>query len=248
MKNFIIGLSLGLAVLSVPLCQAGEVKESSLIFSIDSNQLPLKEILNEASRQTGWTIIVDERLISIPVTGSFQDIALESFLRRSLKGEALIVVYDEVAKSVDIRSFGTQRTMITISPNPDPGNPLDGKRIQALRLEEQRAYEAYRLNPDSIIEPLTGKTLGEVGALQAADEKAYNEYLANPNSVEPLTGMKLTDITALREKEAKDYQKYLSDPKSVEPLSGLKISEIITLRDKEQKTAAEENTSPDSGS
>ncbi len=217
-------------------------QESALVVSIDAKQLPLRDVLNQASRQTGWTILVDERLVGRHVSGSFEKIALESFLRRSLRGEALIVLYDQGAKSISIRSFGAPKAMVAITPNPDPASE---KRLQALMLEEQRSYEAYFSNPNSI-EPLTGMKLGEIAARQAADKKAYEEYISNPSSTEPLTGMKLTDIAALQEKEKKEYEQYLSDPNAVEPLSGMKLSEIVALRDKEQKEAKEEFIIPES--
>ena len=210
-----------------------ELKESGRVVSIDANQLPIKDALNEASHQSGWTIVVDERLVGDHVSGSFKDVELESFLRRTLKGGALIVLYDEEAKSIDIRSFGATSKMITFSPNPDPATPEEKKRIQALRVEEQTAYDSYISNPDSI-EPMTGMTLGEIAALHEAEQKAYDKYISNPDSIEPMTGLKLADIKTLSENEQTAYGKYISNPDSIEPMTGLKLNEISTLHEREQ--------------
>jgi hypothetical protein len=236
-KKSTLNVLLGLVVVALSTASAvASGKKSDLIVSIDGNNRPLREVLTDISRQTAWTVVVDERLIDKAISGKYNEIGLESFLKRSLKGEALIVLYDQAAKSVDIRSFGEPSKMVTIkADSPLPAMP-DEKQLEALRIEDQRAYDTYVSNPDSI-EPMTGMTLGEIAALHAAEDKAHKEFISNPNSVEPLTGAKLTDIKALHATEQKASDAYKSNPNSVEPLTGVTLGEIAALQNAEQKTA-----------
>ena len=231
-KNLAIGLSLGLALVFGSTGHATAPRDSALVVSIDAKQLPLSEVLNEASRQTGWTILVDERLIGKQVSGSFENIALESLLRRSLRGEPHVVQYDEGSRRVDIRSFRQPGGVLTIAANSHAEESEDSEKIKAMRIEEQKAYEAFISNPNSI-EPTSGMTLGELAALQAEEQKAYEAYLANPDSIEPTSGMKLKDIAALHAEEEKLYAKYKSNPDSVEPMTGMTLGEVDAMN-KEQ--------------
>jgi hypothetical protein len=194
------------------------------LVSIEAEKRPLLEILAEISSQTQWTMVVDVRLADKTVSGNFQEVDIESFLKRSLKGENLIVLYNEENKSVDIRSFGAAKAMLTITPNPLPDKENQGK-LQAMWKAEEKAYEEYLAHPDSV-EPLTGVKLGSIRALHEAENKAYEEYITSPDAIEPLTGVKLSSIKALHEAENKAYEEYIASPDAVEPLTGVKLSSI----------------------
>jgi hypothetical protein len=243
-KKMTLAVIFGLIVTALSFVHAtASDKKSDLIVSIDAKNQPLSEVLTDISKQTAWTVVIDDRLIDKPISGKYKDIGLESLLKRTLKGEALIVLYDEVAKSVDIRSFSEPSKMVTINSNsPLPVMP-DQKQLEELRIEEQRGYDEYVSNPDSV-EPLTGMTLGEIAALKTAEDKAYKDYISNPNSVEPLSGMKLSDIKVLHANEQKAYDAYKSDPDSIEPLTGMKLGEIAALQNIGQKSADDSNSVP----
>jgi hypothetical protein len=244
MKKLFLGTVFCLALIAATDGQARAAQqESELVVSVDAKQRPLKDIFFDISKQLSWTIIVDERLIDKPISGVYNNIEFRSFLKRALKGENLIVLYDERAKNINIRSFSGDGKMVAISSGPMP--IPDMKKLQAIRKEEQKAYAKYISNPDSI-EPLTGMTLGEIKALREKEQKAYQEYKSNPDSVEPLTGKKLSEIKALRENEQKAHDAYVSNPDSIEPLSGMKLSEIKALRENEQKAHKAYTSNPDS--
>jgi hypothetical protein len=243
MKKLVLNIVCGLVVivLTTSYAEASGAK-SDLIVSIDASNLPLKEVLNDISRQTAWTVVVDDRLIDKTISGKYKDIGLESFLKRSLKGEPLIVLYDEATKSVDIRSFGEPSKMVTIKPSLPP-DMLDQNKLEALKIREKKVHEEFISNPASA-DPLSGMTLNEIAAARMAAEKAAKEYSSNPNSVEPLTGKTLGEVATRRmaaEKASKDYN---SNPNSVDPFIGKTLGEIKALREKSQKTAETTNTTP----
>ncbi len=217
-------------------------QEAELVVSVDAKQRPLKDVLAEISKQLSWKIAVDERLIDKPISGVYKNIEFKSFLKRALKGENLIVLYDEPAKNINIRSFNGTSKMVAIEP--DQNLPSE-KKLQAIRKVEDRAYAKYISNPDSI-EPLTGMTLGEIKALHEKEQKAYQEYISNPDSIDPVTEMTLGEIKAVQEKEQKAYQEYISNPNSIEPLTGMTLGEIKAVQEKEQKAAAAYASNPDS--
>ena len=244
MKKLFLSTIFCLALVAAVVVQAQAAQQDAeLVVSVDARQRPLKDLLTEISKQLSWTIIIDERLIDKPISGVYKDIEFKSFLKRALKGENLIVLYDEARKNINIRSFSGTGKMVAISSGPIP--VPDKKKLQAIRKEEQRAYAKYISNPDSV-EPLSGMTLGEIKALREKEQKAYQEYISNPDSVEPLTGKKLSEVKALRENEQKAHQAYVANPDSVDPLSGMKLSEIKALREKEQKAYNAYTSNPDS--
>ena len=204
-RKVFLGLVLALSVVAFTVSlghAAAETPEAGLVVSIDGGNRSLRAVLTEIAKQTSWTILVDEKLLDTSISGQFHAIGLESFLKRSLRGENLIVLYDEAAKSVIIRAFGSAGTMLTITPNFLP-EKFNDKDLQASRAEDQRAYDKYLSNPDSV-DPLTGMTLGEIKAMREKDQKEYDKYLSNPDSINPLTGMTLGEIAAMQsKKEAK---------------------------------------------
>jgi hypothetical protein len=223
---------------------AADAPESRLVVSVDGGNRSLRAVLTEIAKQTSWTIMVDEKLIDTAISGSFHEIGLDSFLKRSLRGENLIVLYDEKAKSVIIRSFGSTGGMQTITPGFLP-EKLNDKELQARRAKDQRAYDEYLSNPDSI-DSLTGMTLGEIKAMRERDQKAYDKYLSNPDSIDPLTGKTLGEIKAMRERDQKAYDKYLANPDSIDPLTGMKLGEIKAMRERDQKEYDKYLSNPDS--
>jgi hypothetical protein len=214
-KNVLLRSSLVLTVFAASVCNAGvAVEEGSLLVSIDANKQPLGDVLSEISRKTEWTVLIDENLANIPVSGTFKDIELESLLKRALKGENLIVLYDEESKTIEVRAFGANGIETAEIADSLQAIMPDEKTLQALRAKEEKVWEEYISNPDSI-EPMTGMTLGEISALHAAEQQAWEEYNANPDSIEPMTGMTLGEISALHAAEQQAWEEYLANPDSV---------------------------------
>ncbi len=238
-KSVACWLLLALLLLTTGVCIAETPpQEGRLLVTIDADKRPLKDVLAEIASQIDWTVIVDKNLADTAVTGTYKDIELEAFLKRTFKGENLIVLYDEELKTIDVRAFGENGVKRAIISEESQVVIPDEEALQALRAKEEQIYEEYISNPDSI-EPLTGMTLGEIAAIQAAEQKAYDAYITNPNSVEPLTGMTLGEIAALKEEEQKRYDEYLSNPESIEPLTGMSLADIDSLRIAESNSTNE---------
>jgi hypothetical protein len=229
-----------LIILSPVFCSASTMgPREGMIISIDADKSRLKDVLSDIYRQTEWKIVLDESLTDSIITGTFKEIELESFLKRALKGENLIFLYDEEAKTIDVRVFGATETNRARAAEVSEDILPDEKTLQALRAEENRIFEEYISDPNSI-EPLTGMTLGEIAALQAEEEKIHNAYISNPDSIEPLTGMTLGEISALHAAEQEIYEKYINDPSSVEVLTGISFAEIDALHAQEKMIGTQE--------
>ena len=246
MVNLLFGASLGLATLSFTCGHAvADIKGDDLIVTIEANHLPFRDVLADISSQTQWNIVFDEKLADKAIAGNFQNVGLDSFLKRTLRNENLIVLYDENSKTVDIRSFGGTGKQLKISSiPPNPSNLKDEKKLQALTLEEQRAFDVYISNPDSV-EPMTGMTLGEIAALRVAEQKAYDEFMSNPESIDPITGMTLSKFAALREAEQKAYDEFMSNPESIDPITGMTLAKVKALGNEEQRVADNKSKSLD---
>ncbi len=211
--------------------------ERQLLVTVSPQEDTLQNVLKSISEQTEWTIIFDENLANTLISGDFSEVPFDTFLKRALKGQNLIVVYDDQNRSVEVRSFAgqDQPQMIVDADgiNPFPTDKEE-QQILANQKREDKIYEEYQNNPDSI-EPLTGMTLGEITALQAREQEIFDAYQNDPQSKEPVSGVTLGEIATLKEYEDLVYEEYRNNPDSIEPLTGMTLGEIAALRKARQK-------------
>jgi hypothetical protein len=220
-------------------CSArASVDHTDLVVSIDAWEQPLKNVLIEISKQISWKVVVDEELLETTVSGTFKGIELGAFLKRSLKGENLIVLYDDASKRVDVQSFGSvPRSHAGVDDRP-PDVAFYPQITQAGTEQNQQSRQEFLANPDSV-EPLSGLTLGEIAAVHSADPVTYGFTDQHSQVIDPVSGMSLAEI-ALLPVPGKEYnEEYVQYAELVDPLTGRVLTEIITARTSEQRVYRE---------
>ncbi|MFT5697855.1 MAG: hypothetical protein ACI8ZB_000709 [Desulforhopalus sp.] len=113
----------------------------NLIISLELDQASMKNIVEIISKQTGYTVELDESLDNILVSGHYNSIKLETFLQRALKGSNSFFVISADNKTIIVKTATSQNNTPIRTPP---------KRKKAKSQEERQ---------DNIIsQPLINKT------------------------------------------------------------------------------------------
>ena len=105
-----LGVTLPWAV-SFPAAAAERVDPAEPLISIEAQNEPLGQVLDQITRDTAYTFIVDEQWRTYPVRTAFQDLTLNDGLKRILSNLNHVIVY-ESADEIRITIYGqaTPRT------------------------------------------------------------------------------------------------------------------------------------------
>lgn len=109
---FLMGLGSALLyAVSFQTAAAERVDSTEPLISIDAKNEPLGQVLDQITRDTAYTFIVDEQWRDHPVRTAFQDLSLNDGLKRILSNLNHVIVY-ESADEIRITIFGqaTPRT------------------------------------------------------------------------------------------------------------------------------------------
>ncbi len=224
-----------------------ETKKKNIFISLKMKGEPLGTILDTISEQTGYVVKVDKKLANYPIYGNFDEVNIDVFFQRALRGQNISILFDDKKGYIFVRSFGEKDSRIDYVVSQGKGKSHSGdqekiKRLHALQLREIQEFES---NPESV-EPLTGIRLADIKSLQERQQRQIHEYENKPESVEPLTGVKLVDIKALHAQEERVLQEYEDNPKSIAPLTGVTLSTIKTLHARQIRQIEEYEDDPES--
>jgi len=228
--------------------RAQEGVEPERLISIELVHQPLRIVIDEISKQSGYAVRIDEKIASIPVSGKFKDVTIDSFFQRALRGQNVSVLFDDKNGFISVRSFGRKDSEVNYIVSNGDGNesflPVDQQKIKQLHALQEHQIKEYENNPESV-EPFTGIKLADIKSLHARQERQIEEYENNPKSVEPLTRMKLADIKLLHDRQEREINEYENDPKAVEPLTGMKLKDIQSLHARQERQIEEYENDPD---
>jgi hypothetical protein len=91
--------------LPAPPCRGSDRAPADPTISLDVQNEPLRNVLGEISKITGWKIKVPEKLMDKPITQTLNQVSIEEGLRFILKAvgvENLLLTYDETGKTITV--------------------------------------------------------------------------------------------------------------------------------------------------
>jgi len=227
---------------------AQERVEPEKLISIELEHQPLRLVIDEISKQSGYAVRVDEKIASTPVSGKFKEVTVDSFFQRALRGQNVSVLFDDKKGFVSVRSFGQKDSEVNYIVSKNNGNgsflSVDQQKIKQLHPLQERQIKEYENNPESV-EPITGIKLADIRSLHARQERQIKEYENNPESVEPITRIKLAEIELLHARQEREINEYKSNPKAVEPFTGMKLNDIKSLHARQERQIQEYENDPD---
>ncbi|MBM9538615.1 hypothetical protein [Desulfobulbus alkaliphilus] len=196
--------------LSVVLCfdrslSAADAAGDTPNVTIEAHNAPLEKVLQEVAKQTKWNFNLDPDLAQQPVSGTFNQQHIDHVIKALLHKENHLVEVDVATRTYNIRAFGSKM----------PFSVQVTEQGSSLLAEEQPQID--------------------IAALHAEEQRIFEAYINNPDSIEPLTGMTLGEIAAIQAEEQRVYEEYLNNPDSIEPLTGMTLGEIAAIQAEEQR-------------
>ena len=180
-------------VLSPNLCLGSESGEGSAVFSLDADQKPLGEVLQQISEATGYEITIDSEYAKLPITVSLKNVSVEEGLRRILGKLSRYMVIDEAEKKISVRIVDAGVKKTTAIGSQEKSNPLDqevippqepgGRGITLRELEEINKRQAH-IDPLDV-EVIPPKSPGERGiTLREFEEINKSQANTDPRDLE----------------------------------------------------------------
>lgn len=74
--------------------------------NLDADGRSLQDVIHLVTLQSGVTVDVDKKWADLKVKGSYENVSLDEFFRRVLKGENYTILFDDLGKLVSVQSFG----------------------------------------------------------------------------------------------------------------------------------------------
>ena len=150
---FLISLaSMSPTILSPNPCWGSDSGEGSAVFSLDADQKPLGEVLQQISEATGYEITIDSEYAKLPITVSLKNVSVEEGLRRILGKLSRYMVIDEAEKKISVRIVDAEVKKTTAISSQKKVDPLDvevippqepgGRGITVRELEEMNKRQA----------------------------------------------------------------------------------------------------------
>ena len=179
-------------------CWGVSIESKPPALTLGVKDLPLKDILNRISHDTGYEITVSQQWAEVPLTVNFNDLALEEGLEKILRvlgRPSHFIVTDEGNRNVEILIIGspfshqnTEKTIATFrgnkitdpmdmevtSPSESRERGLTLAELEAIKKEQRKKRET--LPKDTVISPPSmsggpGLTLGELEAIKKEQRK-----------------------------------------------------------------------------
>ena len=100
--SFLIGL-LFISFSTIPFspCNADD---GIAVVSMDVADRPLGQVVRQIASQTGYDIVIFENWKKVQISGKFDNIPIEEFFRRALKGRNVFLTVDERQKKITVQA------------------------------------------------------------------------------------------------------------------------------------------------
>ena len=206
----------------------------------------IQEVLEQVARETGLTMMYGEQLAGKKISGNFHNVSLEEVIRRIFKGESYTLTVSPEEKIIIVKTYGVQKYKVAAGSSVDQvasilGLPtVDKRKIENLHHQQIQEIEKYLANPESV-DPLTGKTLGEIRTLQKSQSRQLENDEKNPDFPDEISGIEQRKIWKLQKREYQELQEYTENPVSVDPQSGMKLGDIKALHKRQYQELHSEN-------
>jgi hypothetical protein len=209
---------------------------------------PLKEVVDSVSKQTGYTIHVEESLLGMPITGDYKDIEITQLFKRIFRGENLSLLFAEKEKSCIVRTFGKKETKFYTAGGGDKVDPMTGltaSELKEMQDEQRQAFIEYSQDPEAV-DQLTGLKLADLREQQEEQRKAFIEQSQQPDAIDPLSGKTQGEIKQSQEEQEKAFREASENPETVDALTGLKIGEIKNFQEQQRQEFLRYSSDPNS--
>lgn len=220
--------------------------------TLNLKDIPLKNVAEDIRRQTGYTVVFSESLVSVPVSGMYNEVSLDEFFRRALKGKNISVVTDTAEKLFVVKAFG-DKTIVALGDkiSPEklnemvPGMDLTFEELRQQEEANKLALDEALSNPDTI-DPISGLSLGEVRKQEEENKAALDEALNNPETVVPHSGdLTMEQIREANAKNKEELARRMNDSNTVDPVTGMNLGELKRVEAENKRVLDEALKNPD---
>jgi len=184
-------------------------------FSLTVWDQPLEKVLSDIEQITGFTIIVDGKIKSVPVSGIYNNVTVSDFFSIAVKEKNITV------------SVNADQKIITISKIQTSKNNSEDFLASEMEYIIQARQSIKKPTNDEMrnlkIDPLTGKAWSEVEEqnVPSKEQKNQGTQLSQSEFLEAES-----DYITTVKKATKTAQKRDKDEENVDPLSGKNWEEI----------------------
>lgn len=251
--NFILGLFLVFVLVMQPFASYADqqITREGVRINLELKDSPLDRVVKDIKQQTGYTIILSESLVSVPVTGLYTDVTIDNFFTRVLRGKNISILSDENEKLIVVRAFGDKIILREGAISPENLSKIvPGMDITFAELQEQERLNKIALeealNDPNTIDPVTGLTLGEVREQEEENKMALEEALKSDDIIVPQSGgMNMSEVRENEKQNKMELETKLNDPNTIDPVTDMKLSDLRQAEKENKRILEEALNNPD---
>lgn len=148
--------------------------ETDITVNFSGKETPIKEVVTELSRQTGYTIALDKQLDELSVSGQYEDVTVDEFFQRILRGYNISIVHDDQNAMYIVHLFGAKDAEYSVygSLQQEGGNP------KAVHGQQKEMFLSLSRDPNHI--GIGGVSNSERWAAHSAQNETYEQLKTNP--------------------------------------------------------------------
>lgn len=148
---------------------AATITEEELLVTFNLKQIPMKNVIDMITTQTGYTVNLEEKLVNFPVSGEFSSVEVTSFFNQVLKRKNPFITISPKEKTITVRT-GSSGKYSDLAINRSENNTKINDKSKIGKLGG--IYELDKGSPPKvsndnkhIIDSQTGKPWNEVEEL-----------------------------------------------------------------------------------
>lgn len=251
-KSFFLSWSL-VIVLS---CAGSGIAAEKLI-DLDVDGKPLREVIGMIAQQTSYEIAIDAKWGDHPVSGKYDQVTVDDFFKRTLRGENISIIHNDADRKIVVRLFGQKMPVKYLSVSVGPDGSLKQKHLsqseEFARLKEDpdfvdiggatnaekwekhraQAEEHAREKTDPAFTDMSGMSNEEKWQEHAAQSRQHELMKKDPAFVD-MGGMKNEEVWQQHKTQAAAHEQMKNNPDFVDE-SGMRNADIREMHQKQNE-------------
>ncbi len=219
--------------------------DESIVVESLKGPVTLEQATQIISKQTGCDFDLEAELKAIDVRGSYENVTISIFFRRTLKDVNHSITYDNNSNLISVKPYGIVDRNMVVKGMDDLYHAHDLERIfsdeMILLREQQEKNGNFLTEKSSAREPLTGILLSDIAMTSERQNKALLALEENPDAREPLSGEYYSEIKRIQDKQNSYLQDIKGSDLDVEPLTGISYNKINSIQEAQELAAKENN-------
>ncbi len=251
MKKILLGASV-VALALLPYTGFGDESvslEELKQFSVTFTGEPLRDVLAEVNQKSGYRVRLGKELGSVKVSGKFNQVTINEFFKRVLKGKNVVLEFSDERKTLSVQTFAMASGSVEYEGKQVAGAEIHNQNVMdnsfaALHAQQLDSFNQWKSDPNAI-DPMTGIRKGDLNEIQQEQLAAFKKKQEDPTTIDPMTGLAKGVLQKTQQEQLASFSQYENDENAVDAMTGLPRKQLKELQQRQLASFVQRQSDPD---